>query len=625
MLTKSYKSLKELVRVNNISSVELALAVYSIKYLSEQNNHFSEKLNLRTLIQNPISVKEQLKEMFYFIENELSDFSEVYSRLDIPWDIIENKILFDICLTVQKDQDIDYNLLTEEIQADIGLSRDTLSHFTTPRFIQELMVSLLDIENNSSFYDATAGLAGMLLEANRQNKDMNLKFYGQDFNANSWAVGKLLLLLSGMQKSQYELGNILTNPAYFEGEQLKRFDYIATAMPLGMPISPQEKEQIDNDPYGRFVYGRVPQKSADMAYVQHAISSSTGKGRVVLLVTNGMLFRGGSEATIRQTLIDMDQIESVISLSDNLLTHATIPINILILNKNKSSNKKGRIKFIKADHLYQTVKRQKFLSKEHIAKIVELVNDSSDQESNSKTIDISHVTDNLLVNKYIKNDKTIIDGNTYKVFFDKLENVSEQTFKFEDIGKFYKGLNTTPTNSSEEEKGEFKIIKMSDVHDGQIQIKELTNISFKKNMKIDPYIVEEGDVLISSRGYVQKIAVVPPHQGMIVLSHNFIAIRPNKKIVDPYFLKLYLDSPIGKFTLDDMTSGTSIPSLNAKDLEKANLYLPELPIQHSVVNRYNKAQHDYEELLKKAQYQLKAEKDLAYKDSGLKSFFELVE
>lgn len=626
-MTKSYKVLKELTRGTNVPSTELALAIYSIKYLSEQTNHFSHKLDLQALIQNPSSVKEKLIEMFRLIENEFPDFNNVYSCLEIPWNIVENKLLFDIFLTLENDHELNYSLLINEIQTDIGLNhrRDLATH-TTPLFIQELMISLLNIQNESSFYDGTAGFGGLLIEADHQNKNKNINFFGQEFNPNAWAMGKLLLLLSGIKNVQYAYGNTINHPAFFEDKQLKRFDYIAMSMPFGVSLYPNEKEQIENDPYDRFIYGRVPQKNADMAYVQHALSSSTGKGRVVLLVTNGTLFRGGSEAAIRKTLIDMDQIESIISLSENVLYHTAIPINILVLNKNKSLDKKGKIQFIKADHLFKSRKKQKYLTQEHIEEIVDLVENPNDQESFSKTINTSYVGDNLLVSKHIKNDKAVIEGEgTYKILFDKLENDSSHTLKFGEIGKLYKGLNTTPQNSSEEKNGKFKIIKMSDVHDGKIQVEKLSNISFKANMKIDPYVVKEGDILISSRGHAQKVAVVPSHDGTLVLSHNFIAIRPNKDIVDSGFLQMYLDSPVGRFTLSDLASGTSLPVLSAKDLETAALYLPKLSVQQSVVNIYRNAQRDYEEQLKKAQYQLKTAKDLAYKDSGLTSLFELIE
>lgn len=626
-MTKSYKLLKELMRDNNVSSTELALATYSIKYLSEQTDFFSSKFDLQTLIQNPISVKEKLKELLSFIENKLPDFNNVYSYLNIPWDMIENKLLFDILLTLERDYDLDYDLLIDEIQIDIGLNykRDLATH-TTPLFIQNLIISLLNIEKNSSFYDGTAGLGGLLIKANRQNKSSSLDYFGQEINPNSWAMGKLLLLMSGIQNFKYALGNTISHPSFIENEQLKRFDYIAMNIPLGMSLSLQEKIQIENDPYDRFVYGRVPQKSSDMAYIQHAVSSSTGKGRVVLIVTNGTLFRGGSEATIRRTLIEMDQIESIISLPENVLYYTAIPINILVLNKNKSADKKGKIQFIKADHLFKSMKKQKYLLQEQIEEIVRLVENPKDLESFSRTVNTSQVGENLLVSKYIKNDKATIEGEgTYKILFDKLENDSNHVFKFKEIGLLYKGLNTTPQNSSEEEHSNFKIIKMSDVHDGKIQIENLSNISFKTNMKIEPYVVKEGDVLISSRGHVQKIATVPPHEGTIILSHNFIAIRPNKSIVASEFLQIYLNSPLGRFTLNDLTGGTSLPVLNIKDLEAATLYLPELLVQKSVVDRYKKAQHDHEDLLKKAHLKLNVEKEIVYKESGLESFFELIE
>lgn len=627
MHTNSYRALKNILRGTDIPALELALTLYSVKYLNENSVQFANQFDLYELIQEPTSVKEKLKSILHSIENTASDLSSVYSLLNLPWNTIENKLLFEIILTIQKDQEIDYTLLVQDIQIDIKENqKNNLANHTIPPTIQDLLISLLQIKSNSSFYDGTAGIAGLLLEANHLNKDKNLQLFGQELSPKAWAVGKLLLLLNGIENTEFVLGNTLTTPAFIEDNQLKRFDYIAMAMPFGISLSHDEKENIENDPYERFVYGRVSQRTADMAFLQHALSSSTGKGRVVLVVTNGTLFRGGGEAAIRQKLIDTDQIESVISLSDNMLFNVAIPISILILNKAKPSNKKNKIRFIKADKLFETKRREKYLTREQIDQITELVDDPKDYESLSKTVDISTIAENLLVSKYIKNDVTVVEGEgMYKILFDNLNSESSHVFKFEEIGTLYKGLNNTPQNSQEETQGEYKIIKMSDVAKGHIQIEKLASISFKPNMKVAPYVVKENDILISSRGYTLKIAIVPPHDGTLVLSHNFIAIRPNLQLVDPEFLKLYLNSPVGRFTLNDLNNGTALPVLNAKDLAKADVYLPNLSVQQSVGEKYKNAQREYEERLTQAHLQLQLEKDLAYEESGLKSFFKLIE
>ena len=82
----------------------------------------------------------------------------------------------------------------------------------------------------------------------------------------------------------------------------------------------------------------APKSKAEYAFIEHMIYQLEEKGKIAILVSHGVLFRGANEAIIREYLIkEKNYLDGVIGLPPNLLSSTTIPVAIMIL-------KKGRVK-----------------------------------------------------------------------------------------------------------------------------------------------------------------------------------------------------------------------------------------------------------------------------------------
>lgn len=79
----------------------------------------------------------------------------------------------------------------------------------------------------------------------------------------------------------------------------------------------------------------APKSKADFAFVLHALSYLSAKGRAAIVCFPGIFYRGGAEQKIRQYLVDNNYVESVISLAPNLFFGTTISVSILVLSKHK--------------------------------------------------------------------------------------------------------------------------------------------------------------------------------------------------------------------------------------------------------------------------------------------------
>ncbi|MGQ0454273.1 HsdM family class I SAM-dependent methyltransferase, partial [Bacillus sp. SS-TM] len=118
--------------------------------------------------------------------------------------------------------------------------------------------------------------------------------------------------------------------------------------------------------YGRFTLGFPPQAKWDYAFVLHMVSTlKSATGRMAILVSHGVLFRGGQEENIRRNLVSEGLLDAVIGLPDRLLFGTGIPTAILIFRKDK---KNSNVVFIDASDLAKPVKGRNLITDEIIRK-----------------------------------------------------------------------------------------------------------------------------------------------------------------------------------------------------------------------------------------------------------------
>jgi type I restriction enzyme M protein len=98
-------------------------------------------------------------------------------------------------------------------------------------------------------------------------------------------------------------------------------------------------------------------------------------GRVAVIVPHGVLFRGGSEGKIRQTLIDENLLDAVVGLPANLFTTTGIPVAILVFDRSReqggANEARKDILFIDASKEFTTGKTQNLMTDEHIQKVID--------------------------------------------------------------------------------------------------------------------------------------------------------------------------------------------------------------------------------------------------------------
>ena len=245
--------------------------------------------------------------------------------------------------------------------------------FYTPSEVVQLLVELLKPHAGMRIYDPTSGSGGMLVQTRNQLEKQgenaaNLSLYGQEMNLNTWAICKMNMFLHGVQNADIRKGDTLRDPQHTEGGELMSFDRVIANPPFS--LKKWGKDECDNDGFGRFPYGTPPKDAGDLAFVQHMIASTNSEGMVGVVMPHGVLFRGSSEKAIRQGILEDDLLEAVVGLPAGLFYGTGIPACLLIINKNKSSARKGKVLFINGELEFAEGKNQNKLRPEDIAKIV---------------------------------------------------------------------------------------------------------------------------------------------------------------------------------------------------------------------------------------------------------------
>lgn len=124
---------------------------------------------------------------------------------------------------------------------------------------------------------------------------------------------------------------------------------------------------------------------------------------MAIVLPHGVLFRGGTEGTIREKLLRSGNIYAVIGLPANLFYNASIPTCIIVLKKHRD----GRdVLFIDASKKFEKGKKQNAMTDADIDSVLELYNkrDTVEKESYLASFeDIEKNDFNLNIPRYVDN------------------------------------------------------------------------------------------------------------------------------------------------------------------------------------------------------------------------------
>jgi len=261
----------------------------------------------------------------------------------------------------------------------------------TPRDAVHLMAKLIflpiadEIESGTYLlYDGACGTGGMLTVAEEtfqqlakeHGKEVATHLYGQEINAETYAISKADLLLKGEGEAA---DNIVGGPEHStlsnDAFPSREFDFMLSNPPYGKSWKtdlermggkkdmrdPRFMIEHEGDPE----YSLVTRSSdGQMLFLANKLSKmkqNTKLGSRIAEVHNGSsLFTGDAgqgESNIRRWIIENDWLEAIVALPLNMFYNTGIATYIWVLTNRKPEHRKGKVQLIDATKWYQPLRK----------------------------------------------------------------------------------------------------------------------------------------------------------------------------------------------------------------------------------------------------------------------------
>lgn len=262
--------------------------------------------------------------------------------------------------------------------------------FYTPAEVASLMAEIVEPEGGHSVGDWASGSGGLLLQSrnyvSRQGGDPDrLLLYAQESNPTTYNISRINMILHGVKSWTHERDDSIRVPLLVdEGKRLLKFDRVVMNPPFSLEDWGYD-QLIGGDPHHRFQYGMPPRDNGDYAWLQQVLASLKDDGRAIVVMSQGVLFRGQPEQTvegdgrrqradaewvIRHGFVEADLIECVVVLPSKLFYGNNVPACLVVLNKSKPADRKGRMLMIWASRHFKSDNPQNILRPSDLMRIL---------------------------------------------------------------------------------------------------------------------------------------------------------------------------------------------------------------------------------------------------------------
>lgn len=235
-----------------------------------------------------------------------------------------------------------YEYLMRNFATESGKSK---GQFYTPAEVSRVLAKVVGIEQardgDTTLYDPACGSGSLLIRA-AEAAPVKVSIYGQEKEGTTAGLARMNLVLHNHATAEIKGGySTFSDPQYKDPNDdsaLRTFDFAVVNPPFSDKNWTHGLQE-----YGRFDSYRTPppKKNGDFAWLLHIIKSLKRNGKAAVILPHGVLFRGNSEANIRQSLIDCGYIKGIIGLPANLFYGTGIPACIIVIDKENADERDG--------------------------------------------------------------------------------------------------------------------------------------------------------------------------------------------------------------------------------------------------------------------------------------------
>ncbi len=137
------------------------------------------------------------------------------------------------------------------------------------------------------------------------------------------------------------------------------------------------------------------------------------------------------------------------------------------------------------------------------------------------------------------------------------------------------------------EKTGCRILTSSDINDGIIDWNNLNNVINDKTLRPDVFL-HKNDVIVTTKSTIVKVAVVEVEpKDQVIVTGGMIIVRPDTDLLNPTYLKMYLESDDGVNALKAIQTGSVITHISPRAFETLSIPDVNIDVQNKKARRYN--------------------------------------
>ena len=440
------------------------------------------------------------------------------------------------------------------------------------------MIKLADLQAGESIYDPCFGSGNLLFWAAGSAHSDGIQLSsisGIELDPMAYVVGMTRMVLrdpvNPLQSLHLELGDALDRPV---GQRfpVEGFDCVLSILPFGRYPNPEAA--------GRF---RVKSPLMETLFLQHIMDSLRPGGRAVVAVPDPVLFRMGADSRVREILLKEYRVEGVLSLPEKAINPITrIKSSILIFRRSKPG---ATVRFL-------TLK-QNFATHEKEAQEAEDVVREFREGRPGRDLWETPV-EKLESRGWALVARPFGEEKLGRLLLDLEEADKDLPVKpLGEIVEIFPGLSYTPehTVSSIRPGSGVGLLRASDIKGGKVLPPALFLDEKAAEKAPDNHRLRYGDIVLTTRGAVGKIGVVPHNAVDAVPSRNLVVLRPRPGVMSRYLSALLRSESI-QLWFAGRAQGSTVQSLPVDTLKKLMVPVPPLSLQNRVVTLWDRRRGD---------------------------------
>lgn len=409
--------------------------------------------------------------------------------------------------------------------------------FIQPIEISQFFCAIAELPKKAKVYNPFAGLASFGVYFGQ-----DIDYFGQELKRDTWALGKLRLLAHNKPEAyKYKCEDSIFNWP----DSSTKFDLIVSNPPFGVRLRPQSMDI------------EFESRTIEHFLIEKGLQSLTQTGKLITILPQGFLFRGGQVQRLREYLVEEDLIDAIISLPGGILLNTGIPLSIMILSKAKKIP--GKVKFIDAkSFVISNGSRQKILNEYSLRSFI---------DSEKEIQNVVRIVDNeqICINNY--------NLSVSRYFQKQIEGVK--------LGKILEPVRGRRSNLPEVG----KLIRIRDLKDDKVDFMlDVSSIEESELSRPDIHLLSETCLILALRWPTLRPTLFEFKEIPVFRTHDILSFKVKEEIADIAYLINELHANYVQDQIDSYRIGSSVmPIIRKDDLMEVVIKLPSLEEQRAKV------------------------------------------